>query len=64
MVKVGLQLIDLQAKEKKAKTEEEKEVKGREVRKEDEGGFERTGNKNRASERYHIPHKVIAYQDS
>ena len=56
-----MQLIDLQAKEKKAKTEEEKEVKGREVRKEDEGGFERTGNKNRASERYHIPHKVIAY---
>jgi len=46
-----------QAKEKKAKTEEEKEVKGKEVRKEDEGGFERTGNKNRASERYHIPHK-------
>ena len=30
-------------------------------KKDEEGGFERTGNKNRASERYHIPHKVQIY---
>merc|ERR1719430_2323262 len=49
-----------QAKEKKGRAEDEKDVKGRDkevCKKEDEGGFERTGNKNRASERYHIPHK-------
>jgi len=49
-----------QAKEKKGRVEEEREVKGRDKevgKKDEEGGFERTGNKNRASERYHIPHK-------